>query len=76
MSDKSEVRVSGYQSRVLSCIVRRRYQATTSEDIEDLMFEAVICRVCRLVKVLQLFLVTSCMCSVNPITNPNPVSNQ
>jgi hypothetical protein len=27
---KSEVEVGGYQSRVLSCIVRRRYQAATT----------------------------------------------
>jgi protein-L-isoaspartate O-methyltransferase len=40
-----EVGVGGYQSAILSCIVRRRYQATTSEDIEDLVFAVVICSV-------------------------------
>jgi hypothetical protein len=34
--------------RVLSCIVRRRFQATTSE---DLVLDVVIFRVCRLVSV-------------------------
>jgi hypothetical protein len=28
------------------------------------------CRECELVKVLKLF---ACKCSINPITNPNPV---
>jgi hypothetical protein len=35
-----------------SCIVRHRYQETTSEDIEDLMSAVVIYSVCRLVNVL------------------------
>jgi hypothetical protein len=49
---KSEVGVGGQHSAVLSCIVILHYQATTSEDKEVLMFAVVICRVCRLVKVL------------------------
>jgi hypothetical protein len=32
--------------------VRRRYQATTSEDKEDLVFTVAICMVCRLVGML------------------------
>jgi hypothetical protein len=58
--------VSIYQSRVSNCIGRRRYQATTGEDIEHLVFAIVICKVCRLVRVLKLFLVTSYKRSVNP----------
>jgi hypothetical protein len=41
-----EVGVGGYQSRILNCIVRRRYHATTSE---VLVLVVVICEVCRLV---------------------------
>jgi hypothetical protein len=57
---------------VLSCTVRRRYQATTSE---DLVLAVVVCRVFRLVKMLQLFVVTSYKPSVNPIIDPDPVSS-
>jgi hypothetical protein len=42
MSRESEVGVGGYQSTVLSYIVRRRYQATTREDIEDFMWAVVV----------------------------------
>jgi hypothetical protein len=73
-SRKSETGVAGYQPRVLSCIVRRRYQATTSEAAEDLMFAAVICRVCRLGKLLKLFVVTSYKRSIHSIINAKPVS--
>jgi hypothetical protein len=38
------------------------------------MCAVVICRVCRLVSVLQLFVVTSHKRSRNPVINPNPVS--
>jgi hypothetical protein len=54
-SRKSEVGVGGYRFRAFSCIVKRRYQATTNEDIadwEDLVFAAVIRTVYRWVKVL------------------------
>jgi hypothetical protein len=50
---KSEVGVGGYQSTVLCCIARHRYQATTSEDSEDVTLAVVICRVCILANVLQ-----------------------
>jgi hypothetical protein len=40
-----QLEVSNYQSRVFSCVVRRCYQATISEDREDLVFAVVICRV-------------------------------
>jgi hypothetical protein len=49
---KPEVAVGGYQFTILSCIFRRRYQATTSEDIEDLAFAEVIYRVFTSVKVV------------------------
>jgi hypothetical protein len=48
--------------------VRIRYQATTSEDIGNL--------VCALATALQFFVVTSFKSPINPITNPNPVSNR
>jgi hypothetical protein len=51
-SQQLGVRVGGYQLRVLSCVVRCCYQATTSEVGEEIMFAVVICRVCRLVKAL------------------------
>jgi hypothetical protein len=44
VSWESEVRVSSYHSRALSFIVRRCYQAMTSEDLadwEDLVFAVV-----------------------------------
>jgi hypothetical protein len=37
------------------------------------MRAVVNCRVCELAIALQLLVVTICKCSVNPITNPNPV---
>jgi hypothetical protein len=49
---KSEIRVGGYQSTVLYCIAKRRYQATTSEDNEDAALAVVNCRVCLLANVL------------------------
>jgi hypothetical protein len=49
MDQRSEPAVS---KRVLSCTVRHRCQAMTNEDMEDLVFEAVICSVCKLVKTL------------------------
>jgi hypothetical protein len=52
-----------------------RYLATPVEDTEALMFGVVICRVCRSVNLLQLLVVTSYKCSINSITDPNPVSN-
>jgi hypothetical protein len=51
---KLEVGVVGYQSRVLSCIVTHYFQATTGEDIKDLVFAVVIFRVCRVVKMLTI----------------------
>jgi hypothetical protein len=33
----------------------------------------VICRVRKPVRLLQLLVVTICKCSINPITNPNPI---
>jgi hypothetical protein len=61
---ESEFGVGGHLFTVLSC-VRRRYQATTNDGIEYLMFAVVIFRACRSVKVLQLFVATSYTSSVN-----------
>jgi hypothetical protein len=69
---ESESGVGGHQSTVLSCI-RRSYRATTSEGTVDLTFALVIFRVCRSVKVLQLFVAMSYKRSVNPSINPDPV---
>jgi hypothetical protein len=76
MSEHSAVAVvHEHGSRwVSSCFVRYHYQAMISDNIEDIVFALVICRVCRLVDMLQLFVVTSCKCSVNPIISLNPVS--
>jgi hypothetical protein len=54
LNHESEVGVDGYQSGVLSCFAKRRYQATTSEDIEDFMCAVVtvIFRVCKSVRLL------------------------
>jgi hypothetical protein len=52
------------------------HQATTDDDTadwEDLVHVGMNCRVCELGIVLQLLVVTICKCSINPITNPNPV---
>jgi hypothetical protein len=53
--------------------VRNRYRTTTVED--RLRRLSVNCKVCELAIALQLFVVTSCVykCSINQITNPNPV---
>jgi hypothetical protein len=48
---KPEVDVDGWQSTIMSCAVRGCCHAITSEVVEDLVFAAVICRVCTLVKV-------------------------
>jgi hypothetical protein len=51
-----------------SSIVRRHYQATTSE---ELLLPVVIRKMCRLVRALSLFVVTTYRNSINPIINPN-----
>jgi hypothetical protein len=47
---------------------------------EDLMYAAVtvIFRVCKPVRLLELFVATTCMYrwSINQVTNPNPIYNQ
>jgi hypothetical protein len=57
-------------------IVGIRHQAMTDEDTadsEDLLQAALNFIVCELAIALQLRVVTICKCSINPITNPNPV---
>jgi hypothetical protein len=66
----SEGGISGYQSRGLIYIARRRYQAMTSE---DLVLALLIFKVCSLVKLLKLFVVRSYKLSINSIINRNPV---
>jgi hypothetical protein len=48
-------------------IVGSRYLATPGEDSDALMFRAVICKVCRSVKLLWLPVFTSYKCSINPL---------
>jgi hypothetical protein len=62
---------------VLSCIVSGCYLATTSEQTEDFLcaLVVVIYKVYKSVRLLQLFVVMSYKCSVNPIINPNSVTN-
>jgi hypothetical protein len=50
----------------------------TSDNIKDFMCAAItlICSVHRSVKLLQLPVVTSYKCSVDPVTNPNPVCDK
>jgi hypothetical protein len=58
--------------------VTSRYQATASEDVadwEELECALVICRVGRLVKMLQLFVLTRIKHSINSTFNPKPVSD-
>jgi hypothetical protein len=50
-------------------IVGSCYQVMTSEDV------AVVFYVCRFPIALQLFVVMTYKCSINPITNPSPVSS-
>jgi hypothetical protein len=58
-------------------IVRSRYEATNNKDIEYFVYDivTVIFEMCKSVKLLHLPVVTSCKSSINPITNPNPMSN-
>jgi hypothetical protein len=58
-------------------IVRSRYDEKTNKDIEDVIYAVVtlIFKVCKSVKLLPLPVVTSCKNSINPITNPNPMSS-
>jgi hypothetical protein len=58
-------------SSVLSCIGKHQYQAMNSE---DLVLVVVTCQVCILVKVLQLFVVSSYEHSINLVISPNLVS--
>jgi hypothetical protein len=37
------------------------------------MCRIAICEMCRTVRAQSLLVFTSCKCSINPITNPNPV---
>jgi hypothetical protein len=43
---------------------------------EDFVHAVVKCRVCELAITLWLLVVMFCKCSINPITNPNPVYSQ
>jgi hypothetical protein len=57
-------------------IVGIHHQAVTgvnTAEWEVLVRAVVNCRVCELAITLQLCVVMICMCSINPITNPNPV---
>jgi hypothetical protein len=56
---------------VVSC-----YLATCGEVVEALTFRIEICRVCRSVELLQLPIVTSRICSINPLIIPKLVSGQ
>jgi hypothetical protein len=65
---------------VVSCTVGSHCLAMTSEQAEDFMcpVAVVISRVCKLARLLQLFVVTSnkhSKHSINPDINPNPMSN-
>jgi hypothetical protein len=53
-------------------IVENRYQATDSEDIEDLVRTVMNCK-CELQ--LYFFVNTSFKIAINPITDPNPTSS-
>jgi hypothetical protein len=50
------------------------YQAMTAEGIKDLASAVLRSRVHKLVKLLWLVVVKIYKCTVNPITNPNTVS--
>jgi hypothetical protein len=56
-------------------IVELCYQAMASQDIEDLVCAVVICRAWNLVRGLKVHVVKIYKCSVNPVTNPYPVSS-
>jgi hypothetical protein len=56
-------------------IVGIGYQATTSEETDDLVCAVVNCRVCDFVKAPKLFVFTIYKCPINLITNPSPVSS-
>jgi hypothetical protein len=69
------VKTPSWVKPILSCIVRRHYQAIINEDIgdsEDLVFAIVICSVCWSVKLL---IGKSYKHSINPVINQNPVSS-
>jgi hypothetical protein len=55
--------------------VRSRYQATGEDtpNWENLLRPLVNCIKCELAIALEIFLLTICKCSINPITNTNPV---
>jgi hypothetical protein len=56
--------------------VRTRYQETTREGIKEFMCAVarVIFRVCKLVRLLNLLVVMSCVCncSINPVIQSKP----
>jgi hypothetical protein len=60
---------------VLSCIVSGRYLSATSGQTENVCAVVVIYRMCKLVRLLEVFVVTSYKSSVNPVINPNHVSS-
>jgi hypothetical protein len=43
------------------------------DDDDDLVRATVNCKLCELVKRLQLLLKSSCKSSINPVTTPNPM---
>jgi hypothetical protein len=58
-------------------VSRRGYcwRLRLSRDRECLVCAVVIRRVCELVRLLQLLVVTSNRCQIHPISNSHPVSN-
>jgi hypothetical protein len=62
------------ESPLLTCVKRKRLLETLRA-VEDLMFAAVICEVCRSAIALCLLVVPSAMYkwSINPFTSPYPV---
>jgi hypothetical protein len=56
--------------------IERRYQAITGKDTtdwEDFVCAVVNCRLLELAIALQLLVITTCKCSINPVANPNSV---
>jgi hypothetical protein len=51
------------------------YYSAQKRAQECVLVFVVICRMCKSVRLLQLFVVTNYKRSVNPIINPNPVSS-
>jgi hypothetical protein len=66
------VNKEGEEATPMESVTRQPVKIQQTEKTQSVC-AVVNCRVCELTIALYLLVVTTCKCSINPITNPNPV---